>query len=721
MVRSADGMINGFSKNKLLLALLLAAMLFSGVGCSVYFNTFFNCKKAFNSAEKARKKSPTGVGGQAQYQVAIEKATKVVDKFPDSKYYDDALYILGVSYYHTEKYSRAERRFRELLANYPESKFHKKSNLYLAKSKLQLGDISEAMVIFQDIFKQDYEKEFKGEAAEALGQYYFEDKNYEESRQYFLAVRDSLGDEASQRRAQVFIADGYYDSFRFNEALGAYLQVLGMEPDNAERYHAMYRAALCSYRLQRIDEGIIYLEELQQDDLFYDSLGILQLTIAEGLEYDDDLIGAEAAYEEVASTAEKPQWVCRAYYRLGLIYQFDYDLLIEAKEYYDKAIGIYRQGDDVRDALQRSSDIGKLSDFARNPLDSAATPAAIDEAAYTQYLLAELYWFNLDKPDSAMIEMQYLIDSFGTAYYAPKALIGLAEMYRQNREDNHAADSLLKLVLTKYPKSDYVPEALAALGLQGTAADTGYAELYLQRAEDFWADEGEVDSARVNYQYIVDNFPDSKYHLLAQFSLIWLTETFEAPGDSSVILAYQEFADSFPSSELASEARQRISGRSSPRRERKEETEDETGGDSLGDTLFAYGEEADTALEYIDPMLSLYFRPNGDSLVDLKLEPIEILEEFEFPAEAASESQNDWRLFFQIKVDFSGEVIDYVLKIPSGVEEIDERAKQTVGSMTFDGMDVANRLVSAGMSDASGEDGYWFVYEYKVVKPDYLR
>ena len=701
---------------------LLALALMIVLGCGVYFNLFFNAKKSFNVAEKARKESRRSRAGQREYTDAAAKALKVVENHPNSKYYDDAVYILGVSYYYTEQYSRAERRFRELLANYSESQFAKEATLYLAKTELQLGDIEDAMTLFTRIFETDYEKDFKAEAAVALGMYHQEQKDLDQARRYFLAVRDSLGDDIAGREAQVYVADGYFEQFRFRDAQGAYLQVLGMDPDTKQKYHALYRSALCSFRLQRIDDGLGYLDELIEDELYYDSLGILKLTAAEGYEYDDDLTQAEAIYEDVASTSEQALWQSAAHYRLGLIYQIDYDNLNRAKQYYDDAAAADRRSPVSGDAIMRSSDIGKLATFARSPLDSAASPAAIDEAAYSQYLLAELYWFKLNKPDSARQEMRYLVDSFAVSYYAPKGLIALAQMTREHLEDDQTADSLLKHMLREYPDSDFAPQALEALGLLGTAADTGYAAIYINQAEDFLTEGAGSDSARAYYQYVVDNFPDSKYFVPAKFALIWLDETYDSPGDSTVIYAYQEFADSFPGNEYANLALSRIDARPTqapPSREdddRLASEDREIGEPAAEDTV---GLE-DTS-SWSDPMVALYRGPDGDTLVDIRLEPIETLIPFDFPAEAAMGQQYSWRLYFQILVDFSGKVVDYVLKIPSGIEEINERAQETIGSMTFDAMAVSNRVVDAGLSNQRNDRGNWFVYQYAVSKPEYLR
>ena len=705
---------------------VLVCLLFVTGGCSVYFNTFFNAKKAFNSAEKARKGSRRSTAGQNDYQKAIEKALKVAESHPNSKYYDDAVYILGVSYYYTNQHSKAERRFREILADFPETEFARDANLYLAKTKLALGELDDAMTIFGQVFESGLSEEFKAESAMELGTYYHEERKFDDARRYFMAVRDSLGDEITAREAQKFIADGYFEMFQFQEALGAYLQLLGLDPDKDQKYHALYRAALCSLRMQRVNDGFEYLNQLIPDPLYFDSLGILKLTMAEGYETDEELTRAEDLYQDVAATSEKTLWQSLALYRLGLMQQFDYADLNKAKEYFDKAIEADRGSPIRSDAMMRSSDIGKLKTFTRGHLDSTATREAIDNAASTQYQLAELFWSKLNRPDSALAEMQYLIDSFATSYHAPRAMIALSQMVREHLSDTTRADSLLKAVLRQYPHSDFVPEALEALGLKGTAADTGYAGRYIDRAEDFLIDDENIDSSAAAYQYVVDHFPDSKYHSLARFAVIWLKENYASPGDSSVYFAYKELADSLAGDDWAAIALRRIgtgAGHASAATTRKIDQEETSQVDSaslFADTLVSAEMPEDT-IGYIDPMLALYRGASGDTLVDLRLEPIEVVVPFEFPPEAAMGDQHDWRLYFQLLIDYSGKVLDYALKIPSGIEEIDRRAKETVGSMRFDAMAVSNRVVDAGITEQKTEEGHWFVYQYIVSKPEYLR
>lgn len=704
-----------FRINKLRVVILLSMLLVYSGGC-VYYNTFFNARKAFDEAEKTRKAGRLrGARINASlYETAIEKSLKVVENYPNSGYYDDALFVLGVSYYYTKKYVSCERRMRELLANYPDSKYSREGELYLAKAKLELKDEQDAMVIFEKIFRSDIAAVYKSEAALALGDYHFRAGNMEQSRQYFSALRDSLGNEDEKRLAQLMIADSYYGSYLFQEALSAYLQILGMEPTNDDKYHALYHAARASFRLMQIERGLDYLKTLTESEIYFDSLSAIRLIMGEGYEYDDDIGHAEDVYREVLEKGKEPDKQALAAYRLGLIYQFDYDDLIKAKEYYDRTVELDRTAEHGRDALERSSSIGKIETYKVTfQKDSSTTQEMIEEAAKTQYQLAQLYWLELNKLDSAIIEMQYVVDSFPSSAIAPKAMIALAEMLREQQADSAKADNLLRYVMYRYPHSDYVPDALEGLGLLGTVADTGYAWLYINRAEDFLTEEDNIDSARYYYQYVVDHFPDSRYYVQARFSLIWLTEEYANPGDSSVYFAYAEIVDSFPDSEWAKLAEEKIGleqKKTTIGDKLKTDDSTKTEEDIWEQEFPGLADEAEEdTTEAVDPIESVYIGPNGEQIYNVPIEPVEIREEFVYPVEAY---RLEWQgeLYFQIFLDFSGEVVDYILKIRSESEDINREASEAVASMIFDPLRIPQE-----------QQDQWMVYKFPVRIPDRLR
>ena len=110
-------------KNKQIFSILIVVFLLgmiTFVGCA-YFNSFYNARKNYREAEKQRENSPTQQQNTQKYNKAIESAGRLLNDYPNSKWVDDALLLMGQSYYRLTQYNRALRKFDELLANHPDS------------------------------------------------------------------------------------------------------------------------------------------------------------------------------------------------------------------------------------------------------------------------------------------------------------------------------------------------------------------------------------------------------------------------------------------------------------------------------------------------------------------------------------------------------------------------------------------------------------------------
>ncbi|UCD16931.1 MAG: tetratricopeptide repeat protein [Candidatus Zixiibacteriota bacterium] len=689
-------------------AILVALIAFFS-GC-VYYNTFYLARKSFNEAESKRKELARGQSARGlagMYKKAIEKSDKVLEKHPNSKWFDDALYVNGVSHFYLENYIKSERRFRELIANFPESKYVKDARVYLAMSKLELGDVADAMVLFEELYSESREKEIKAKAALALGEYYFGEKDYEAAKPYFRSLIDSLGSDEDRLKAQAYLADGEFARFNFNDALAGYEEILDMEADTREKFRAHYRIGECYYSLGDIEAGLETYNYLAEDEMFYDSLGAVKLMIAWGYELDGDLVLAEDVYKEVAVEYPRKKEGAIANFSLGLIYQYDYEDYKKAKEYYDKAktggaaSGIYQE------ALQRSTDIGKLEEYSRRQeFDTTATQEDFDNAALTQYLLAELYVTQLSKPDSALQEFQYIMDDFPETYIAPKAMIATALLYRDYYDDTLSFDTTLRAVLRDYPRSDHIPEAIDLLGLAGTRADTGYAESFYKRAEYFLFDEQNLDSARYYLQLVIDSFPRSYINVQARYAKIWLTETYDPPGDSSVYYAYSSFLDSFPRDDFTTAAEKKIRLQARPKRQIFEDVEDSTvvaSGETEGDSTAA----ADST--YLTPEEKYYIDADGNKIYNVQESPIKVDKEFRYPP-AAYYLDFEGYLYVQVRIDAFGDIIDARLMNPTPSEELNEEVMETVYSSHFNTGWIPPELFDT-----------WFVYKYYIQLPSSLR
>ncbi len=487
---------------------------FSSCSC-VYFNTFHNIRKSFNSAEKSRRKSGREKASGTEvreYNSAITKASRVLERHPNSSYVDDALYIIGTSYYYLEEFDKSARKFKELFANYPKSEFIPRSRLMYAKAKIMLKEEAEAVVIFEEILEKETRKDMKANAARTLGQYYFDTKDYEQANLYFQALIDSLGDDSDKLRAYTFMADGYFDLFRFADAEDNYQQALDQGPDTLENYRIMYRMAECDYFLNNVSSGLDRLRQLADDELYYDSLPILRLMMAEGYERDGDVGAAMELYEKITVESPGTEAASRAYYYQGLIYQYDFEDLYRARYAYSNARKEKRGSDVYEDAARRASVLSLMEQYRRSRSDTLQADTVvqlnqveIDQISENSFLLGELFYFELEKPDSALNILQALLEGYPTSRYAPQALMSMSFIYRDEYNDDAAADSLLRLVLSRYPHSDQSEKVIGLLGLAGTVADTGYPALTFARAEGFFEQFAALDSTRYYFQLMADS------------------------------------------------------------------------------------------------------------------------------------------------------------------------------------------------------------------------
>lgn len=492
-------------RNLPILIAVFFTLTFSSCTC-IYFNTFHNIRKNFNGAEKARKKDgrEKAKGAEVkQYNDAITKASKVLERHPTSSWVDDALYIIGASYYYLGEYSKSSRKFKELFANYPNSEYVSRARVLLAKAKLQLDEEAEAVVIFEEIFETETDKKMKANAARSLGEYYFEAKDFAKADKYFTALIDSLGDNEDKLRALLYVADGHYERYAFGKAMENYKEALKHDPDTLQYYRINFRMADCQYFLNDLAGGLERLQELADDDIYYDSLAAIRLKMAEGYEWDGDFEAATAAYEKVIVENEGKDAAAVAYYNLGLINQYDFEDLQAAREYYVKARDERRNSSVYQDATRRASKLTMMEKYIRSGEASLAIDSTdekdkerLDLLIENQFLLGELFYFDLEKPDSALHAFKAVYDRFPETDYAPQALMSMAYIQRYDYGDTAAADSLLREVLKQYPHYDEAEEVIEMLGLVGTVADTGYAAVVFERAESFLEQFIQLDSSR---------------------------------------------------------------------------------------------------------------------------------------------------------------------------------------------------------------------------------
>lgn len=213
---------------------------------STYFNTYFMASSDFEVAFNLYRTSTVAsfnkrldslnitppVSGDIKDKLnkVIERASKVIQLHKNSKFLDDAVLLIGKSYFYLGDYLQAERKFNEFLTNLSASDLYDEAMYYLGATKMKLGKNDEATTILKNLVTTAKDKEVRSEAAGELGINAFGKKNYKDAIDYFRQSIENTGDKDNKALKQ-FILARIYSLYAPNLAAKEFLKVLDYSSD----------------------------------------------------------------------------------------------------------------------------------------------------------------------------------------------------------------------------------------------------------------------------------------------------------------------------------------------------------------------------------------------------------------------------------------------------------------------------------------------------------
>jgi TonB family protein len=391
---------------------LLAVIFFLGSGC-VYFNTFFHARQKFNEAEKSLadnnkkqqqseqqqnkpagqnpldqapsrpqpsdpQKSKVSVQERQLFEAAIDKAKKVLANHPNSSWADDALWLIGKSYFNLGDYLQADRKFKEIVTNHPKSKFADESYYYMGLCQINLGHNDQALSAFLSLEDSDKKSPYIDDILYAKGAMELISENFFESADFFAQYTEKFPGEDSAATAAFYLG---YAREKLNDHYGAfkaYSSVEKFDPSRLLYFDARLASATAALKSDSIQIGMEILDRLARDERYFSRSAEIKLRVAEGLYLQKEVDKAIEAYNDIISSSSKTEQSAEAYYRLGLIYQNDKFDLAAAKDAFAKAQQ-ESPGSTFRNlALARSAQIAKLEAY-REQLQRADSLRKVDE------------------------------------------------------------------------------------------------------------------------------------------------------------------------------------------------------------------------------------------------------------------------------------------------------------------------------------------------------
>ncbi|MEW6755205.1 MAG: tetratricopeptide repeat protein [Candidatus Latescibacterota bacterium] len=327
--------------------LLLGLALLATPSC-VYFNTFYNARKYFGQAEKARLKeereaeelgvaAPEGAPSKAGqlYDKAARKASRVLEKYPQSDRIDDAMFIMGRSFYWNGDYLTAEKSFADLESNFPQSKHLQQARYWRALSLEGQGRHEEARPLYRALVSEG-DDEVAAEAGLRLGELASGGGDQVAAAQEYRSALEAH--PRSRQRAELWLRLGDVlldlgDTTRYAEADQAFARVLDAHPALPTEYRARLNAGRLRHARGDADGALRAYTRLLEDGRFRAFEGQTRILVGRHHQERGEPQRALQEYGRVRDDFPQSESSAAALYQTGLLYLRDFGQEERAREY----------------------------------------------------------------------------------------------------------------------------------------------------------------------------------------------------------------------------------------------------------------------------------------------------------------------------------------------------------------------------------------------------
>jgi tetratricopeptide (TPR) repeat protein len=319
-----------------------------------YFNGYYNAKNLFGEAEDEIKTAALTARGKeilaAQANqipaTAKQKLGQVVDKcsnilafHPTSSLVDDALLLIGKSFFYQAEYLKAERKFAELLAQFPNSSLALEAQLWYARSEEKLGKFDEGVresnaVVLTAQTSRD--NEIESQAHQLLGVLYRRMKQTDQSiAEYEKAISVSTND-ALRGDAQISMGDIYFADGQYKKAAEVYLRTEEYTSDIYSNYYSKLQASIAYREFGEHKKGLSLLNSVIDDFRNREYLASILFERANNYAASGRRDDAVDEYIYVDTTYARTVYAVRSAYQLGMIFEKESHAYQLALKYYSE-------------------------------------------------------------------------------------------------------------------------------------------------------------------------------------------------------------------------------------------------------------------------------------------------------------------------------------------------------------------------------------------------
>ncbi|MBN2035227.1 MAG: tetratricopeptide repeat protein [Chitinispirillaceae bacterium] len=545
---------------------LVPALLCTAAGaCSIYFNTFYNAQTAFDDGyeihEKVLRSFPDSIvveppsEAHAKYDRAIEKAAKILEVFPkDKKWHDDALFLLGKSFFYKMEFGKSIRRLRQLQEEYPQSRFIPESYIYCAKNHIgqdELAKAEETLLFALDRFPQlDSDQELSLLLVEIAI------RREGRSQAIELLERARKGVRSPEKKQELLlrIAELYMGLGRHDEAIARLKKASRSAQDQQRLYRIDRNLVMCYVEINAFDKALAAIKTMlanKQYVPYTNDILFVKGSIFAHQGKDDEAI---AVFKQIVgdltdSTAVKNDTsivVSKALYELGRMYQKRKGSYKKAEHYYTLLTKRNARDSTSYALANKRLKAMQLLIELRSKLTSKDTSL---NRPQTNHAISELFYYDLDEPDSAFLHFTAMVeDTVRDTIYWPKSLYSAAYIARHDLKDTLRSDSLFKTLIAVLPHSSYAHQAQLAMGSPEPAKTSAeQAHEAFRNAEKAYLYEREIKNAVQMFYDVHKKYGDLDIGAKSLFVAAWLVDN-ELYKKKTAKSLYEKLCQRYPES-----------------------------------------------------------------------------------------------------------------------------------------------------------------------------
>ncbi len=324
---------------------------------NAYYNTYYNAQESYQSGlrknlDQQREYNPLQPirihpkpvnAGASDFDKAIQKGADVLRRYEETKWVDDAIGLIGKSYYFRQEYFSADQKFKELFVTTKNPDMQQKSILWQGRVLLDMELYNEGIAFLSEqltLLEGEWNKGYRAEVKALLAQHHVKLENWQVAANVLSEALPNIEKKEYRERGYFLLGQIYERLGNSEAAFDAYNKVQNHYVEYRIQYLSQRKKAEVARALGRNEVAFQIFDDMVRDDKNLEYKAELDFELARTEHERNNFKRAEKLYNNVLhNNLRQPaaDIAARAYYGLAEIYRFSYDNFEKAAAYYDSA------------------------------------------------------------------------------------------------------------------------------------------------------------------------------------------------------------------------------------------------------------------------------------------------------------------------------------------------------------------------------------------------